>query len=135
MFSRTPVSRALGSCLRTSAPKLPKRSIIVPQARLVHLEDCRYSSRFTRGFCSTPIAHKGLTPDSADPEPNLHDGAKHVAEPADITEGKFHEVADQYIDGLVEKLEKLQEDREDVEVEYSVRSTFGCPLSPLRPTI
>ncbi len=40
--------------------------------------------------------------------------------PADITTEQFHELADQYLDALIEKLEALQEETEEVDVEYSV---------------
>lgn len=43
-----------------------------------------------------------------------------MAEPTDISEDEFHEIADEYIEQLVVELEMMQEDREDVEVEYSV---------------
>lgn len=39
--------------------------------------------------------------------------------PAEITTEQFHEVADQYLDALIEKLEALQEEAEEVDVEYS----------------
>jgi frataxin len=32
----------------------------------------------------------------------------------------YHELADEFIEDLVEKLEGLQETREDIDVEYSV---------------
>jgi frataxin len=40
--------------------------------------------------------------------------------PADITIEQFHELADQYLEALIEKLEGLQEETEEVDVEYSV---------------
>lgn len=38
----------------------------------------------------------------------------------ELTNEQYHEVADLYIDNLVAKLEQIQEEREDVDVEYSV---------------
>jgi frataxin len=49
--------------------------------------------------------------------------------PADITTEQFHEVADQYLDALIEKLEALQEETEEVDVEYSVSAFSPFVLS------
>jgi hypothetical protein len=43
-------------------------------------------------------------------------------EPAPLSPGEYHRRADTYIDALVAQLEELQERREDVDVEYSVRA-------------
>ena len=45
--------------------------------------------------------------------------------PADITIERFHELADTYLEALIEKLEELQEETEEVDVEYSVRTFRG----------
>ena len=49
--------------------------------------------------------------------------------PAEITTEQFHEVADQYLDALIEKLEALQEETEEVDVEYSVSAFSPFVLS------
>jgi frataxin len=49
--------------------------------------------------------------------------------PAEITTEQFHEVADQYLDALIEKLEALQEEAEEVDVEYSVSALTPFSLS------
>ncbi|KAI1825207.1 mitochondrial chaperone Frataxin [Xylaria intraflava] len=41
------------------------------------------------------------------------------AHPADITEAQFHELADDCIDDLIVKYEKMQDTRTDIDVEYS----------------
>ncbi|KAI1438563.1 mitochondrial chaperone Frataxin [Xylaria sp. CBS 124048] len=41
------------------------------------------------------------------------------AHPADITEAQFHELADDCIDDLLAKYEKMQDARTDIDVEYS----------------
>lgn len=60
-------------------------------------------------------------------------------EPLDIDE--YHQLADTFIDNLVLKLEEIQEERNDVDCEYSVRQPFcffpvptkSCPSFVLHP--
>ena len=49
-------------------------------------------------------------------------------EPMDI--GHYHQLADTYIDTLVLKLEEIQEKRDDVDCEYSVRPFPPLPVLP-----
>ncbi|KAK3173040.1 hypothetical protein OEA41_006368 [Lepraria neglecta] len=42
-----------------------------------------------------------------------------IGEPAAITVDVYHKISDAYIDALLAQLEELQEEREDVDVEYS----------------
>lgn len=42
-----------------------------------------------------------------------------TAQPADITEEEYHEIADEYIETLLTEYEKMQDDRTDIDVEYS----------------
>nr|6FCO_A Chain A, Mitochondrial frataxin-like protein [Thermochaetoides thermophila DSM 1495]6FCO_B Chain B, Mitochondrial frataxin-like protein [Thermochaetoides thermophila DSM 1495]6FCO_C Chain C, Mitochondrial frataxin-like protein [Thermochaetoides thermophila DSM 1495]6FCO_D Chain D, Mitochondrial frataxin-like protein [Thermochaetoides thermophila DSM 1495]6FCO_E Chain E, Mitochondrial frataxin-like protein [Thermochaetoides thermophila DSM 1495]6FCO_F Chain F, Mitochondrial frataxin-like pro len=37
---------------------------------------------------------------------------------ADITTAEYHRLADEYLDALLSRLEELQDEREDVDVEY-----------------
>ena len=53
----------------------------------------------------------------------------HVIEPASITIKEFHTLSDIYIDELVSELEEMQEQREEVDCEYSVRRTSFILLS------
>lgn len=74
---------------------------------------------------------KGLSPTSAEPEPPKAQYARagHVAEPASITTDEYHDLADQYIDALVLKLEEMgEEPSEKLEVEYSVSFQHNLPL-------
>jgi len=38
----------------------------------------------------------------------------------EVSEERYHQLSDSYLNTLLEKLEALQEEREDVDVEYSV---------------
>jgi frataxin len=84
-----------------------------------------------RPFHASATRSKGLSPTSSDPEPpkGEHAGsAGHVAQPAALTTDEYHDLADQYIDALVLKLEEMAEDAaEKLEVEYSVCHTGTCP--------
>ncbi|KAI9820762.1 MAG: Mitochondrial chaperone Frataxin [Pycnora praestabilis] len=72
-----------------------------------------------RNFHASTTFSKGITPDSEDPQPkDLHDG-DHIAVPADISMDEYHELSDHYMDQLVSKLEQLQEEKENVDVEFS----------------
>jgi frataxin len=44
---------------------------------------------------------------------------------ADITEQEYHDLADEYLDSVVGKFEELQDQREDIDVDFSVRITYA----------
>ncbi|KAI9760748.1 MAG: Sigma-adaptin 3A [Chaenotheca gracillima] len=67
---------------------------------------------------SRPVG-KGITPDSEDPPPKDPMVQDHVAVPADITTDEYHELSDQFMDELVSKLEAIQEEKGEIDVEYS----------------
>ncbi|KAG4411734.1 hypothetical protein IFR04_015123 [Cadophora malorum] len=77
----------------------------------------------SRAFSTTPRTLKGLSPESADPPPKESEPEAYEptssSEPADISIEEYHELSDAYLNGLIEKLEQLQEEREEVDVEYS----------------
>ena len=77
-------------------------------------------------------ARKGLSPDSEDPKPK--EAEPHVvdAAPVELSNEEYNQLSDDYMDSIVNKLEELQEEREDVDVEYSVR--FPTPMLQLRLT-
>ncbi|KAK2627623.1 hypothetical protein QTJ16_003589 [Diplocarpon rosae] len=73
-----------------------------------------------RSFSASRSSPKGLSPESADPAPKEAEKSYNtVSAPVDISIEEFHELADTYLDVLIEKLEVLQEEREEVDVEYS----------------
>lgn len=58
-------------------------------------------------------------------------------EAAVLSTEQYHKISDRYIDGLVAQLEEMQEEREDVDVEYSVRlvpSPSPFPIPTLSPS-
>lgn len=92
----------------------------------------RSSQVIPRAFSTTRPTNKGLSPLSEDPpapisatEPSTESTEYNVGGvPAEITAEQYNELSDDYLNALVEKLEQLQEETEEVDVEYSV-----CSLS------
>jgi len=72
-----------------------------------------------------------MMPDSEDPQPpNPEPEAHQTTVPTEVSEDEYHEHADRYMNTLNERAEALQESREDVEVEYSVRlASYTIQLS------
>lgn len=61
-------------------------------------------------------------PDTHDPQPpNRVEESRVITQPTELEDEEYHTLADEYIDAVNEKAEALQEARQDVEVEYSVR--------------
>ena len=60
-------------------------------------------------------------PESEDPQPPSRVEESRVLQPTQIDDEEYQTHADAYMDAVYEKAEQIQEAREDVEVEYSVR--------------
>lgn len=82
--------------------------------QIAAIEGPRYFSTSIRNYA-------GLMPDSEDPQPPNRVEEHRMTQPTEIDEEEYHTHADQYMDAIHEKAEEMQEEREDVEVEYSVR--------------
>jgi frataxin len=54
------------------------------------------------------------------PAAPLSSDALETVSPAPLTEEQYHEVADEFLDNLLSKYEALQDERPDIDVEYSV---------------
>lgn len=80
-----------------------------------------------RGISTTLKVNKGLSPESENPEPKIPEDHDSAVGPAQLSPEQYNALSDEYMDKLVERLEELQEEREDVDVEYSVSK------SPPRP--
>lgn len=53
-----------------------------------------------------------------------------IPEASTLSAESYHTISDAYIETLVAQLEELQEEREDVDVEYSVLDPISFPLPP-----
>jgi len=78
-----------------------------------------------RSFSTVLRSFKGLSPESENPQPKEPEAHDIAASPAVLSIEQYNILSDEYMDTLVERLEELQEEREDVDVEYSV-----CPFLP-----
>jgi len=117
------VSRFLSARISITLPRStrPTTSIARP---ILSSTQFQTSTIRRQPFHASIARPKGLSPTSEEPEPpkgEKHAGSTaHAAQPATITTDEYHDIADQYIDALVLKLEEMAEDTtEKLEVEYS----------------
>ncbi|KAL2143657.1 hypothetical protein VTI28DRAFT_10164 [Corynascus sepedonium] len=71
----------------------------------------------TRRHISSSPGRNGITPDDKPSRPVETPPVTRT--PADISDSEYHTVADEYLERLLTRLEELQDEREDVEVEFS----------------
>ena len=87
---------------RVSRTQSPQTSLMKRQAiRYFHITYCRES-----------------------PQPS----ASRASTPAPLASEQYHKLADKYIENLVEVLENLQDEREEIDCEYSVGSSSSSYL-------
>jgi hypothetical protein len=112
------------------SPSLPRHTLSIARPLFSCTQTQSHPIR-KRPFHASATRSKGLSPTSSEPEPPKGEhagGAGHVAQPAALTVDEYHDLADQYIDTLVLKLEEMAEDAaEKLEVEYSVCHTSTRP--------
>lgn len=76
-----------------------------------------------RCFTLTTPRTAGIMPETEDPKPPSIETSGHIVQqPTEISDAEYHLHADRFMEALHEEAEKIQETREDVEVEYSVSS-------------
>jgi len=66
------------------------------------------------------IRPKGLSPETENPQPTEREEVTDAAVPAELTTEEYTELSDIYMDAIVEKMDELQEEREGIDVEYTV---------------
>ncbi|KAB5583544.1 hypothetical protein GE09DRAFT_1079282 [Coniochaeta sp. 2T2.1] len=98
--------------VRTAAPRA---------TRAVTASSCGRMSLITRSFSSTAPRKNSILPDGAKEPANEADkpAAPASLAPMEITDGQYHQLADDYLEAILGKFEELQDAREDVDVEYS----------------
>jgi frataxin len=71
---------------------------------------------------STPSFRIVHPPETSDPKPKERESSDTASSTAkvEVSEERYHQLSESYLNSLLEKLEALQEEREDVDVEYSV---------------
>ncbi|CCC14002.1 hypothetical protein SMACR_08169 [Sordaria macrospora] len=60
-----------------------------------------------------------ITPDNQPVQPKKDASPSVVRAATELTDDQYHKLADEYMDRLVTHLEELQDEREDIDVEYS----------------
>lgn len=93
------------------------------------LPTCAVGSSPQRSFKTSRTQHKGLSPETDNPQPKEaepNSSSVSTSGPTELSAERYAELSDTYMDALVEKLEQLQEENEQIDVEYSV-----CLPSPL----
>lgn len=70
---------------------------------------------------------KGILPDSENPPAKQAEDSPVTATPAEISEGEYHQLADEYLETILSKFEELQDEREDVDVEFAVSLPGAVP--------
>lgn len=59
-------------------------------------------------------------PDTSDPKPKESEPHEQPTQAAELTNDEFHKLADAYLEELLQRVEKMQESEEGMDVEYSV---------------
>ena len=125
-------SRSIRPLVSRSSSTAIRSSLLRPAVLPIATHGYRASSiPAPRFFSTTRPSLKGLSPETDNPQPKESESHVTASGPADITIEQFHEVADDYLNALIEKLEELQEETEEVDVEYSVCPPFSQLLCSL----
>lgn len=107
-----------GTQLRASSQRVLRQST---KNTNTHLPFLRLATPPIRSISSTPGVYKGIQPETVDnPQSKQQETTPGGAAPVDLTPEQYHELSDLYMDVIVSNLEELQENRDDVDVEYSV---------------
>lgn len=125
--------RTAARVARTAAPRTTTqlaRVVATPVGRLV---------TGVRSISATTPSRIAILPDGGKQPANKADEPSNTENlaPAEITEAQYHQLADDYLEAILNKFEELQDTREDVDVEYSViarSSPFPSLPSPVPST-
>ncbi|PQE17149.1 mitochondrial iron uptake protein [Rutstroemia sp. NJR-2017a WRK4] len=102
------------------------RSAVAPHSAIT-LARPIFRSGPIRSLTYTNRVRKGITPESEDPQPHEPESNTPHKQAAELTAAQYQELSEEYMNMVVEKLEQLQEEREDVDVEYSI--WLSSPIS------
>ena len=75
-----------------------------------------------RSFASAPVRSRGIMPETENPAKEAEEVEVTYAV-AELSEGQYHELADEYLENVLSKFEEIADAREDVDVEFSVRTS------------
>lgn len=120
-----PLRRLLHRCTRPLRPRPPRSAAALPR-RHAHATSTPRHSAALASPPSRPLHPQHLrvfttTPARATPAPAP------ATTPAPLSDAQYLALSDAFFESLLEKLEALQEDHGDLDVEYSVRPAFPSP--------
>ena len=125
------LARSATRHLSTPSSTITRSSVLRQSRHLILTQSSRYTSiQACRSFSATPTSSKGLSPESEDPRPKQAESNTTAAQPAELTIEEYHKLSDEYIDAVVSRMEQLQEERDDVDVEYSVTNSHPLSYTP-----
>ncbi|KAH7192048.1 uncharacterized protein B0J16DRAFT_299312 [Fusarium flagelliforme] len=112
-------SRMASRAIRSQAPVCRSGFRVASTAYASRL--AIYPTLLQSNFSTTVSHKKGIMPDTENPAKPLNEAeqVQPTAAVAEITEQEYHEIADQYLDNVVGRFEELQDQREDIDVEFS----------------
>ncbi|KAF4980611.1 hypothetical protein FZEAL_3424 [Fusarium zealandicum] len=112
-------SRLASRAVRSSTPLCRSSFRIAPVASHVRIP---VRAGILRSYFSTsPARTRGIMPDTENPAKPL-DESEEISTSyavAEVTEDEYHELSDEYLDNVVNKFEELQDERGDIDVEFS----------------
>ncbi|KAM5351876.1 hypothetical protein ACJ41O_004599 [Fusarium nematophilum] len=119
-YAASQASRLASRAVRSSTPLCRSSFRLAPaasRARLPTRADLQRSFFFSTSRACT----RGIMPDTENPAKPLNESEEIQTNyaVAEVTEGEYHELADEYLDSVVSRFEELQDEREDVDVEFS----------------
>ncbi|KAF4989736.1 hypothetical protein FGRMN_8923 [Fusarium graminum] len=112
-------SRLASRAVRSSAPVCRSSFRVASTAYASRLSA---SPALSQSHFSTTVSSKrGIMPDTEHPAKPLDETESVDLTPAvaEITEQEYHELADEYLENVVARFEELQDQREDIDVEFS----------------
>ncbi|KAG9500993.1 hypothetical protein J7337_006675 [Fusarium musae] len=110
-------SRLASRAIRSSTPVCRSSFRIAPAISHFSI----LSTLSQKCFSTTVSDKRGIMPDTENPAKPLNEAEEihQNAVVADITEQEYHDLADEYLDNVVSKFEELQDQREDIDVDFS----------------
>ncbi|KAH6680033.1 frataxin [Plectosphaerella plurivora] len=114
-LARAATSRGLQSHASTTARRMLIPALASQSARVSPIASSR------KLFTTSANANRGIMPDTDDPHGKAVETPESPASMsiAELSDSEYHELADQYLDVVVSKLEEAQEKREGWDVEFS----------------
>lgn len=114
-------------CLRQAVRSLSTRPVA---PRYLPRQAFCASQVAPRSFASSSRTFKGILPDTDEPTLKESEPLHEINDPTPIPVEEYHERADHYLEELVSRAEELAEEKEGVDVEFSV--SFGPRHNSLR---